>query len=104
MTKEERNRFAALRRKVEDYINKALEEDPCHKSYEGAWELHVLYPGVFESEVSLAEPNSYEIVLHCYLIGPHSHYTWDGKTWADALDKCEKDIDCWTKDASEDDA
>lgn len=68
------------------------EEDDCHKSYDGTWELRVAYPNYFEDETANAEPDYYSIQLHCYAIGPSRHYEWTGRTFEEALRKCEFDV------------
>lgn len=97
MSKEERALFARLRKQVADYISWYLEEDCGHKSYEGTWEVLVSYPNYFEDDSATAPPDFYRVTLHCYIIGPHRHYDWDGKTFGEALKKCQRDIDRWTK-------
>lgn len=95
MTKEEMARFAALRKKVTDYIMEYLKEDCGHKSYEGTWELLVSYPSYFEDETATAAPDFYQIALHCYIIGPSRHYDWHGESWDEVLTACERDINQW---------
>lgn len=98
MNKLEFELFLLLRKKVASYISDCLKDDCGHKSYEGTWELLVSYPNYFEDETATAKPDFYRITLHCYLIGPHRHYDWDGKTWDEALRKCRNDIERWTKE------
>lgn len=90
-------RFLTMRRRVMNAIRIELEEDPCCKSYEGTFEILVSYPDYFERtyENKQDDPNFYIIRLHCYVLGPGRHYEWRGKTFKEALDKCEKDINEW---------
>jgi len=99
MTKQEYAKFNALRKQVAGAIAKELEIDCGCKSYEGTWELLVSYPNYFEDETATANPDFYQITLHCYVIGPGRHYDWQGRTWGEALRKCKLDIDRWTKGA-----
>lgn len=88
------SRFLALRRRVMQAIRRALEEDSCCKSYEGTFELFVGYPDYFDGEHT-DEPDFFKIVLHCYVLGPARHYEWKGKTFKEALDGAEREIDSW---------
>ena len=87
-------RFLALRRRVMRAIRRALREDPCCKSYEGTFELLVGYPDYFDGE-NTAEPDFFKITLHCYVLAPARHYEWKGKTFKEALDSAEREIDSW---------
>lgn len=95
MTPDERKKFLTLRKKVAKYIEEYLEEDCGHKSYEGTWELLVSYPNYFEDETASAPPDFFQITLHCYVLGPGRHYDWSGKTWSEALARCQHDIEQW---------
>jgi hypothetical protein len=88
------SRFLALRRRVMQAIRRELEEDPCYKSYEGTFELLASYPDYFDGEYT-DEPDFFKIVLHCYVLGPARHYEWTGKTFKEALDSAEGEIDSW---------
>lgn len=98
MNENEKNLFYKLRKQVADYICKSLKEDPIHKSYEGTWEILVSYPNYFEDETAKAEPDFYRITLHCYVLGPGRNYDWEGKSFMEALEKCECDINEWVKE------
>ena len=93
--------FGKVRRQVADAIAEYLKDDCGHKSYEGTWELLCSYPNYFEDETATAPPDFYRITLHCYILGSGAHYDWDGKSWWEALQKCKKDIDAWTKEVYE---
>ncbi len=94
----EQEQFKVLRQRVADYIREYLKHDCGHKSYEGTWETFASYPSYFEDETGTAEPDFCTITLHCYILGPHRHYKWDGGTWAEALEKCERDVGQWSGD------
>ena len=98
MNREEHRQFQSVRQKVAAYIREYLKEDCGHKSYEGTWELLESYPSYFEDETATSRPDFYRITLHCYVLGPDRHYNWDGRTWAEAFKKCERDIAQWTND------
>lgn len=102
MNKKDQERFSVLRKKVADYIRWYLEDDCGHKSYEGTWEALASYPSYFEDETGTAEPDFYRLTLHCYVLGPSRHYDWDGSTFGEALDECERDIDQWIRSEMED--
>lgn len=95
MTTEEYKRFNDLRQKVADAIKRELEEDPYCKSYEGTWELTACYPNYFDDNTGTAPASLCQIVLHCYVLGPHRHYTWASDSWDGALRLCEKQIAAW---------
>ena len=98
MTKAEHERFKALRKKVMDAVGWELtENDGYGKSYEGAFELIVVYPNYYEDYDATQGPESYCIRLHCYVLGPSRHYDWFGKTFGEALSKAEKEILSWIK-------
>ena len=96
-----KSRFYALRSKVADMIRRALEIDNMCKSYEGTWEITTSYRDYFEDETGTLPPNYVAITLHCYVLGPSRHYTWEGKSFAEALSKCEYDISCWKEELND---
>ena len=88
-------RFDALRKRVMAAIAEQLAEDPCCKSYEGAFEWTTCYPNYFDDEKGVAAPNYFVLELHCYVLGPSRHYRWYGKTRTEVLDKAEREIESW---------
>lgn len=98
MSKAEVEMFMYLRHKVACYLYKYTDYSFC-KSYEGTWELLVSYPNYFNDTTATASPCRYQIILHCYALGPNRHYyNWVGSTWLEALEKCKISIEDWTKD------
>lgn len=97
MTDSERKLFSAVRKQVADYITEYLKDDCGHKSYEGTWELLVSFPSYFDDDTATASPDFYRVTLHCYVLGPHRHYNWDGKSFMEALNKCKHNIGQWIK-------
>jgi len=96
MTKEEFFReFGLLRQRVAKAIEAILAEDGYCKSYEGTWELLVSYPDYFDDKTGTAAPDFYRITLHCYVLGPARHYDWDGRSWAEAFEKCKEQVESW---------
>ncbi len=93
--------FNKVRRQVANAIAKYLKDDCVHKSYEGTWDMLVSYPNYFEDETATSNPDFYQINLHCYVLGPDRHYSWQGKSWREALEKCKRDIDVWTHEVHE---
>lgn len=93
----EYSRFISLRRRVMQAIRRALEEDSCCKSYEGTFELLVGYPDYFDGEHA-DKPDFFKITLHCYVLGPSRHYEWTGKSFKEALDSAEKEIETWIRE------
>lgn len=106
ITENELLRFQNLRRRLFDAIKRAIEDDPHHKSYEGAFAISMLFNNMFEtSDRECAElgPEEYEIRLDCYVIGPRRHYEWGGYPFESVLDRCETDIDEWIQDYGKED-
>lgn len=97
ITNAEMQRFLNLRKKLFDAIRRELEEDCCCKSYEGAFEITQCFPNYFDDEYGNREGMLYVIELHCYVIGPHRHYRWDGHTFDVALGKAERQISSWLR-------
>ena len=88
-------RFLAIRSRLFNLIQRSLEEDPFGKSYDGCLEVMAEYPNYYEDEYAESGPTYYCITLHCYVLGPHRHYEFTGKTMKDALDKLDKTITEW---------
>lgn len=97
----EYKRFLALRLRVMQAIRRELERENSCKSYEGTFEILVGYPDYFDREYDNKpdQPDFYLIRLHCYVLGPGRHYEWKGRTLKNALDKAEKDINQWIREA-----
>ena len=93
MTREELELFLYLRRTVYEYIEEYLKDDCGHKSYEGTWELLTSYPSYFDSDTFYDGPDAVIATLHCYVLGPHRHYEWRGRTWKEAFKQAKRDID-----------
>lgn len=96
--KNDYERFRKLRKKVMDGIKKALDEDGHCKSYEGAFEVKTCFPNYFDDEESTQGAEFYVITLHCYVLGYARHYKWSGKTFAEALEKAEREIESWLQE------
>lgn len=96
-------RFLTLRSRVMDAIREQLKISCSCKRYEGTFDLTFSLPDFFDYiENGASEPDYCTIYLHCYVIGPGRHYEWRGKSFADALDKCEEDINKWISEIEED--
>ena len=89
-------RFDRLRQRVMRAVEYELElNDGYCKSYEGTFEVTMSFPEYFQDETGTKPPDFVSITLHCYVLGPHRHYTWEGPTFLDALRKAEAEIDSW---------
>lgn len=88
--------FLKLRKRLLDALNKASEEYPG-KSYEGEMAISYHYPGIYDfvEEGKENEPDCVAIVADFYLIGPHRHYTWEGRTLEEAVKQASENIDTW---------
>ena len=83
---EEWARFYQLRQRVFDLIEKV--DEGYHKSYEGAVEVRLYFANIYESD-NVKTIDGIEIELHCYLLINGRHLTWEGRTFAEALNKFE---------------
>ena len=92
-------RFKELRQAVAEEVNRLVEDGCDHKSYEGTFEVIFGYPDAFEDPHGIQEPDCI-IILHCYVFGPSRHYQWKGRTFAEALEKCEKSVRAWIKEGT----
>lgn len=90
-----KQRFQRLRQLVMLAIKARLAEDSCCKSYEGTFEWLVSFPSYFEDGEGTKGPDSYCLLLHCYVLGPARHYKWYGATPEEALESAEKEIETW---------
>ena len=95
-------RFDRLRQRVMRAVEYELEQDGHCKSYEGTFEVTMSFPEYFQDETGTKPPDFVSITLHCYVLGPHRHYTWQGPTFLDALRKAEAEIDSWIEHQKED--
>lgn len=92
-------RFEDLRRDLFLAIKRALARDGHCKSYEG--QFSVVFPNYFES-LDTEIRQAWTIRLDCYVIGPNRHYTWYGRSFAEALDAAESDVRRWIAQDSDD--
>lgn len=92
-----RARFVSLRKRLFNAIDVALRQD-CGKSYEGFMTVTEEYADYYDDPKADGRPNRVCIHLDCYIVGPHRHYDWVGKTFAEAFAKCERDIESWIKE------
>ena len=89
-THEEWERFYKLRQKIFELIRE--EDDGYHKSYEGAMDVTISFPSIYEADNERSF-NYVSIALHCYLLINGRHEEWVGHTFTEALDK----IESWIK-------
>lgn len=89
-------RFDRLRERTANAIAYELQHNggAC-KSYEGTWEVLTSFPDYFQDETGTADADFVEITLHCYVLGPHRHYKWQGPTFLDAVKKAEAEVESW---------
>lgn len=92
--------FLALRRELFDHFdNGGMPME--HKSYEGAFDLVVAFPGYFDECVPTNEPDFYQIKLHCYVMGPARHYFWESTSLKEAVRMARNDINKWIAEEKE---
>lgn len=96
ITVKEWERFYALRTRLFELIRAV--DDGYHKSYEGAVDLTISFPNVFESEYNAKLlPEYYTLTVHCYLLINGRHENFEGDTFTECLNKFEKDLVRWEK-------
>jgi len=100
MNQEEYERFMRLRKDLFDAIAKELQIDGHHKSYEGR--LYIRFPHYFEencyADWQYDNPDYrgiWGIHLDCYVLGPTRHYEWSGRTFCEALESAENEMQQW---------
>lgn len=92
----QRERFFELRRALIAKVNQIRAEGEPGKSYEGLFRISYTFPDASECwDGMINKPCEVTIELSCYLVGPNRHYSWTGKTFEEALSKCEKDVAEW---------
>lgn len=75
-------RLAVLRERLYRCIEDELREDGMHKSYEGALDVTLSFPNIFERE----KPPEWIITWHCYVVPDDGrHFHWGGRTLAEAI-------------------
>ena len=84
-----------LYKMISDYF--ASGEGHC-KSYEGHFVISADYGDYFDDN-NAEDKNPKSVVIHVdvYVVGPHRHYDFAGKTFAEALDKLEAALDEWER-------
>ena len=81
------SRFFQLRERLFRLIE-AVDEG-YHKSYEGALDVCLSFPPVFESNGNPEPPELVKIELHCYLLCSGRHDEFVGKSFEECMDKFE---------------
>lgn len=90
MTFDESLRIAALRERLFRCVEDELNRGDGHKSYEGAMDITMSLPNIFERE----KPPEWAIVWHCYVVTDHGrHFSWTGSTLAEAIAVAESAVD-----------
>ena len=90
ITQEEIVKLQLLQKRVFKQIKKCLEGSSTYKSYEG--QFSIVFPNYFKEE---EDTDRFILKLDLYIFGPCRHYSWDGNSLMEAIDKAEKDIDEW---------
>ena len=97
ITVKELERFYDLRTRLFRLIETV--DDGYHKSYEGAVDLTISFPDVFESEYNAKlPPEYYTLTVHCYLLINGRHEDFEGDTFTECLDRFEKALVRWAKE------
>lgn len=82
ITAEDSIRLAAFQQRIFRCIEDELQRDGHHKSYEGAVEVSMSLPNIFETERGI----SWAITLHCYVLPADGrHHSFSGRTFSEAM-------------------
>lgn len=92
-------RFIQFRKRYLKAIERALEKDDHHKSYEGQMLVEVYWPDYFHDNEML--PSEVVLKIDCYVLGPNRSYVYHGNTLGECLDKAEVDLVQWELDLQE---
>lgn len=91
---EDLEKLNTLRQKTFIQIYECLKEDGHCKRYEGTF--GITFPCYFDDE------DEWSITLDLYVFGPDRHYTWNGKTLREAIEKADSDVTMWIREWGED--
>lgn len=87
-TFEEASRLMALRERLFRCVEDELDKGDGHKSYEGALEVTMSFPSIFER----GDPPTWVITWHCYVVPETGRQlTWTGPSLMEALAVAEND-------------
>ena len=90
MTPEQILRISELRSRVIRATYEAFREDGSHKSAEGAADISLCLPNMFESD----QRPTWAVSIYSYVIGPGNH-TWTDKSLDGALALAEAEVAKW---------
>lgn len=89
ITPQDAERLTALRARIREHIDIAVEQGAGTKSREG--QIVVYLPDHYEDNSAEA----YAICLTLYVFGPSRRYTWSDNSFTNALDRMEQDVNTW---------
>lgn len=93
MSPEQIMRISELRSRVIRATYEAFRDDPAHKSSEGATEVSLCLPNMFEADMR----PTWAISIYSYVLGPGLH-TWTAKTLDEALALAEVEVGDWCRE------
>lgn len=95
ITAKEMEKFAALRRKVFDFIEEEDKEYEFTVGNEG--QMSIVFPSLPDEKDQNGEAR-WAILLDCYDLGSMRHFTWPGQTLMDAIDNATVQFDMMVKE------
>lgn len=99
VTDVEIHKLQELRELLFDGIEMAIESGVGHhKSYEGA--IEISFPNYFDERQQTFTSN-YALTIHCYVLGPNRHYTFEGNTLEEAINQAMEHVREWVEDERE---
>lgn len=81
-------RFFMLRERLFSLIRDV--DEGYHKSYEGAMDVTMSFPSIFESDGAEESPEVVSIHLHCYLLCDGRHKEFAAPSFSECLDRFEE--------------
>jgi hypothetical protein len=91
MTPEQILRISEIRSRVIRATYEAFREDGYHKSSEGACEVALCLPNMFEAD----QRPSWTVSVYSYVLGPNRNHNWMGATLDEALVQAELAVKEW---------
>ena len=92
ISKEELDQFNRIRRRFANALKttRYISNDRAYPLM-GSFEVTVVFPSYYDDPAGMGPPLEWDIDLLCYIDSTQERAIWCGRTFRDALDKCESD-------------
>lgn len=93
ITRQEFERFTELRKNYAHALatTKYIADDRPYPMM-GAFEVTAIFPDFYRDQTGTGIPQEWDIDLLCYIDPTQERAIWSGRTFSEALDKCEPDV------------